>query len=926
MNNTKTIHSKNSIILLLFIIFSCFSAEYGFAQEQLTFEDVMQFKEIRQPVLSPDAKWVAYGVWPERGDGEAIFKETDGNRIYTIERGTRPQFNYQSNRAFVYVQPPFIETENAEKDKPKQSLALTDLENGSQELFENVQRAEFSNDGNWLVITHYQPEEVKEHKSKNPKTGNPVTLVHLDSNRQTNLDFIHEASVDSTSAYMAYSVVDTSGNENALYGMELADGDNQPVQLRSKPFGYYNNLTWDHKRERLAFTESELDTANKFLPSDALLTVWSAPDNEMQVVADPSELPESYRLRSNNNLVWSHDGNRLFYGLMDAEMVLLEEQKPKEDSLTSENLYDTGHVLDDVESMVWHWDDPLIKTHEKNQWDEEKNKLYMAVYHFDENRSVQLSDFKMPDISITQNTTKLIGSSGLPYRKLITWDGWYRDYYAVDTETGEREQILEKQRFGASLSPDGNFITWFNGEDWFLKNLTTDAVQNLTGEIPTPFYDEDNDRPEPAGSYGIAGWTEGDRAVMIYDKYDIWQFDTSSGSFINVTDGAGRSENRIFRIYDLDPETPFFERNERLLLTMYHDMDKNYGFYEARAGRSGVSRVMEEEKKFTIIEKAKQSEDILYTAEKYDEYPNLYLAGDRRFRNPEQLTNLYDDLKDRWDWGHAELVDWLNADGRKVQGVLIYPGDYNPEKRYPVLVYYYSRFSQRLHDFNHPFTNHRPVFAQYASDGYAVFLPDIWFDTGEPGYSATKNLVPGVQRLVEMGVADPDGLGLHGHSWSGYQTAFVVTQIDIFSAAVAGAPVSNMTSAYSGIRWGSGLARQFQYEQSQSRLGVSMWENLQPYIENSPVFFADRINTPLLLQFGDEDGAVPWYQGIEMYLAMRRLQKDAVFLHYKGEPHHLQKYPNKLDYAIKMKEYFDHYLKGTTAPKWITDGVPYRGE
>ena len=263
------------------------------------------------------------------------------------------------------------------------------------------------------------------------------------------------------------------------------------------------------------------------------------------------------------------------------------------------------------------------------------------------------------------------------------------------------------------------------------------------------------------------------------------------------------------------------------------------------------------------------------------------------FGNPVQLTNLYEDLKNRWAWGHAELVDWLNADGKKVQGVLIYPGDYDPEKRYPVLVYYYARFSQRLHDFNHPFTNHRPVFAQYASDGYAVFLPDIWFDIGTPGYSATKNLVPGVQRLVEMGIADPDGLGLHGHSWSGYQTAFVITQTDIFSAAVAGAPVSNMTSAYSGIRWGSGLARQFQYEQSQSRLGVSMWENLQPYIENSPVFFADRINTPLLLQFGDDDGAVPWYQGIEMYLAMRRLQKDAVFLHYKGEPHHLQKYPKQ---------------------------------
>ena len=180
--------------------------------------------------------------------------------------------------------------------------------------------------------------------------------------------------------------------------------------------------------------------------------------------------------------------------------------------------------------------------------------------------------------------------------------------------------------------------------------------------------------------------------------------------------------------------------------------------------------------------------------------------------------------------------------------------------------------------------------------------------------------------MIDMGVADPKAIGLHGHSWSGYQTAFVVTQTDIFACSIAGAPVSNMTSAHSGIRWGSGLARQFQYEKTQSRIGGSLWEFPERYIENSPVFFADRIQTPMLIMFGDEDGAVPWYQGIELYLALRRLEKDCIFLQYRGEPHHPQKYANKLDYSIKMKEYFDFYLKGKPAPDWITKGVPYRGK
>lgn len=296
------------------------------------------------------------------------------------------------------------------------------------------------------------------------------------------------------------------------------------------------------------------------------------------------------------------------------------------------------------------------------------------------------------------------------------------------------------------------------------------------------------------------------------------------------------------------------------------------------------------------------------------------------FSDIRQLTSLHASLHETYNWGTAELIEWQSLDGDTIQGAVIKPDNYEEGKQYPVMVYYYRFFSQRAYEFNNITNDDRPVLPQYVSDGYVVFLPDIRFEVGTPGFASTKSLVPGVQKLVDMGIADPNKLGLHGHSWSGYQTAFMITQTDIFDAAIAGAPVSNMTSAYSGIRLGSGLARQFQYEQTQSRIGGSLWEYPERYIENSPVFFADRINTPLLIMFGDEDTAVPWEQGIELYLAMRRLGKDAVFLQYHDEPHHLQKYANRLDYAIKMKQYFDHYLRGTPAPEWITKGVPYRGE
>lgn len=907
-------------ILILFIFFSL----PVWAQGQLTFEDVMKFEDIKTPKISANGQWVVYSVWPEVGDGEVRIKEVDGGRTYTIERGENPQVTENGEWVGAIIKPPTIAAENDEKDTLKTGLTLLKTSDGETVHFDEVEQFSFSNDGKWVLIYHHQPKDIAEKDSKNPYLGEPLTVYNLQEGGQRFIPFVQEASIDSTSQYLAYSTVDTTGSGNAISVIHFDDGLEIHRDILSAENGLFSNLTWDSKRSRIAFTSATLDTTKDFFASDASVLSWNAGDEEVAVLINPEDIEKPYRLRSNNKLTWTHDGTRLFYGVQLADMVALDEKESEKDSVTSENLYDFTRILDGVESDVWHWDDPRIKPNEKEEFEDVKEHLYTMVYHFDEGRSVQLATADLPDVEPGHHREKLLGSSSIPYLKLITWDGWYEDVYLVDQETGEQEKILEKQQFDTELSPGGKYVAWFDGKYWLLRSVESGEIKNLTEKIETPFADEDNDRPQPSDSYNIAGWTDGDEAVLIYDKYDIWQFDTETGESTKITDG--RDEHRIFRIYDLDDEKETFEPRERLLLTMYHDLNKNYGFYTARIGREGGERVLEEEKRFNIVEHAENDDAILYTRESFTEYPNLWVASDMRFRNPVQVSNLHEDLTEKYAWGHAELVDWINLDGEKVQGVLYYPGNYDPEKRYPVFIYYYERFSQRLHEFNTPYTNHRPNIAQYTSDGYAFFLPDVWFDVPLPGYSATKNIVPGVQKLVEMGVADPDAIGLHGHSWSGYMTAHVVTQTDIFAAAVAGAPVANMTSAYGGIRWGSGLARQFQYEQTQSRLGVSLWEDRSPYIENSPLFFADRINTPLLIQHGDADEAVPWYQSIELYLAMRRLGKEAVFLQYHDEPHHLRKLPNRLDYAIKMKEFMDHYLKGKPAPKWITDGVQYLGK
>ena len=916
---------KLLISATLLVIFLATLSTGAWAQGQLTFEDVMKFEELHNPVISGNGEWIAFDVWPERGDGEARIKHPESETVYIIERGRSPILSTDGNWTAVRVEPPFIEAENAGSDRPDPSLSLLNNDSGEKLIYENVRSYEFSNDGRWLLVGHTLPDEVREYRRENSYIGLPVTLVDLDSGEERGYDFVNTSAIDSTSSYLLFGVVDTTGAENGLYAVELEESL-VPGRVMGGENSYFDNLAWDHERGRIAFTRAELDPERDFRPSDAQIYSWQVFLEDPQRLVSPENIGDAFRLRPDNHLTWSNDGERLFYGVKLKEMVRLDEMERERDTLSQENLYDLDYILDGVESDVWHPDDPLIKPNEKRTWSSRKNHLYRAVYHLDSGRSVQLADTEMPNLSFTNNPEIALGRSQLPYRKLRTWDGVYHDYYLVDLTNGERSRLLEKSRFPAQLSPNGSFVAWFDGKDWHLADTGSGSEINLTGTLDIPFYNEDNDRPMPSPPYGIAGWTEGDRSVLIYDKYDIWQFDTRSGEVTAITDGAGREEERIFRIIDLDPDSERFASGEELLLSMYHDREKNFGYYRAAIGNPGVTRLLEEDVRYNFLAQADQAETILFTVERYDKFPNLWLSESSDFERIKKVTALHDDLTDRFAWGHAELIDWYNADGKKVQGVLIYPGGYEEGERYPVMIYYYERFSQRLHQFDHIYTNHRPVLAQYASDGYAVFLPDIWFDIPIPGYSATKNLVPGVQKLIEMGVADPEAIGLHGHSWSGYLTAQVVTQTDIFAAAVAGAPVSNMTSAYSGIRWGTGLARQFQYEQTQSRLGVSMWENLSPYIENSPVFWADRINTPLMLQFGDVDGAVPWEQGIELYLALRRLGKESVFLQYHDEPHHLQKYANRLDYAIKMKEYFDHYLKGTPAPEWITVGVPYRGE
>lgn len=910
-------------LLSLFLAFPFILASNLSAQGVLTFEDVMKFEDIQSPTISSQGNWIAYGVWPDRGDGKVVIQNTSNKKSYEIELGSNPKISHDENWVIAYRNVPLIEELKSKKDKPKRGLALLNLNNGETTKLENISSYQLSNNGKWLAVKEYQSKEIVDLKHKNKKLGTKTTLWDLNNNESIELDFVAEMSFDSVSNYFTYSVIDTSGSENGLYYYSLED--TEKGQISTSKDGYYSNLTWDSKSPQIAFTKATFDTS--YVDSDASLHLWNANQNDLNTLVAPEDVKEGWALRSNNNLEfklsYQYGQPRLFFGLMPRDMVDLgtKADKKKEEDI---DIYNVNEIIEDRGMDLWHGDDPRIKTHEIVTFNSRKNRIYTAVYHLNDDKWIQLSDKEMPFIQISDGDRHVMGSSDEPYLRDITHEGFFQDWYLVDLENGKRTKIAERLSSGAMLTPKGHRVLYYNNKNWHVYNVDTEETSNITERLDNPFYNEDHDYPSDVPSYGMGGWVDGGDATLIYDKYDVWQIPLIRGNHRIITDGKGREEKRIFRVESLENKN-LYSRGDEILLSSYHDLKKNFGFYSAKIDEEGVKKLLEEDKKFTFVSKADDSNKIIYKREAYDEFPNLWVSNDLKFKKKKQVSELHMDLKKKWNWGSAELVDWLSLDGTYIQGVVIKPDNYDPKKRYPIMTYYYRFFTDRLHDFNEPKTNHRPVFAQYVSDDYVVFLPDIRFEIGRPGFAATKSLVPGIQKLIEMGIADEDKLGLHGHSWSGYQTAFIVTQTDIFDAAVTGAPVSNMTSAYSGIRWGSGLARQFQYEKTQSRIGQSLIEAPEKYIENSPVFFADKITTPMLIQHGDADGAVPWYQSIELYLAMRRYNKDVIFLQYHDEPHHLQKFPNKLDYAIRMKEYFDYYLKGVGEPEWILRGETFQG-
>jgi dipeptidyl aminopeptidase/acylaminoacyl peptidase len=665
----------------------------------------------------------------------------------------------------------------------------------------------------------------------------------------------------------------------------------------------------------LSFVTSD-DSLKAKKPSHKL-QVYDLKKKSIVVELDKSAVKlESSRISPDASLRFSEDEGRLFFG------VTAEYQDYAYENDTT--LLDEDRVSLDI----WGWQDDEIQPMQLKNKAQEEKKSYLTVLSLADLKVVQLGTPEVDEVQLENKITQDIALAWTeaPYRKNYSWDIQIgRDLYLLDLATGSKALIEKNASGSARLSPGANYAYWYDARDssWVAYDLKAKVKINLTAAIPVPFYDELHDSPSLPSSYGAAGWLEGDASFLINDRFDLWKVDPRNpASAQNLTGGEGRKTQKSFRRERLKVDEVAIDPKEPLLLSGFDEVTKKSGFYAAiYQGKSLPKELMFSDHLNYGIRKAENSTQILFRRSTYKESPNLYLS-DLTFSSLVKASAL-NPQQAGVKWGNVKLVSYLSQDGTPLQGLLFTPEGFDGVKKFPMMVYFYERNSETLHNYRAPAPSRSTINIPYfVSNDYVVFVPDIKYDLGLPGPSAYDCIMPGVQAVISQGGIDAENMAIQGQSWGGYQVAYLMTRTNLFKAAGAGAPVVNMTSAYGGIRWGTGMSRMFQYEQTQSRIGGTLWEKPLYFLENSPLFTLDRVNTPVLIMHNDADGSVPWYQGIEMFMGLKRLNKPAWLLQYNGEDHNLVQRKNAKDLSVRLSQFFDHYLKGAPAPLWMTEGLP----
>jgi dienelactone hydrolase len=742
-------------------------------------------------------------------------------------------------------------------------------------------------------------------KRKDP--GSDLILRNLANGEESTIPEVTDYQWSKDGSWLIYGVSSTDAAKDGAFARRMSDG---VVTTLWKGRGNYRALSFDEAGRQVTFISDQAEYEKRVSPYRVYY--WKAGDAAATelVAAATRGVPSGLIVTDNSAPRFSRDGARIF-------LTVAPVPPPPADP----------GARAPVRVDIWSSKDRQIQPMQQVRANQDRNRSYRAVVHLGDKRYVQLATPDLPNVNPGDDPVRTLGTSDLPYQQEASWDQGYNDVYAIDMRTGTRKKILEHWGAQATLSPGGQYVIYFDeiGRNWFTYRIADGSRVNLTGSLPVKFWDEGHDSPSEPPALGIAGWTEGDKSVLLNDQFDIWEVRPDGTNARMVTAGEGRKQGLVFRVsrvFELPGSAPTISSTRPLWLSTTNFETRASGFYKTTlTGTAAPEKVVMIDKQLGSPIKARDADVIVFTQARFDEFPNLWVST-TAFANPQKVSDA-NPQQSEFVWGKAERIKYINGDGKTLGAILIKPDNFDPTKKYPMMVYIYEELSEGLHGYRAPNVSTSINLTRYVSNGYVVLQPDIVYETGYPGPSAMKCVIPAINTVMAQGYIDPKRIGIQGHSWGGYQITYMITQTNIFAAVQAGASVTNMTSAYGGIRWGTGMVRQFQYEKTQSRIGAPPWDAPLQFIENSPIFWIERIHTPYLTIHNDADDAVPWYQGIEFNTAMRRLGKEAYMFTYNGERHGLSNRDNMKHWTVHQDEFFDHYLLGKPRPAWMDKGVPF---
>ena len=892
-----------------------------------------------------DGEWALWTVAPQEGDLVLHLYNTRTGKTYDLERASGARISEDGTKLVYRIAPKFQETRQAKIDKkkpnemPKDSLGILDLVTGKIDKYPMLKA--FKTGEKLTGVVAFQeaekpapkpdpkekkapPKDSTDKPAKKPEPKPAKDNLYVLDIRTLALDSIacvESFIVSKEGDRIAYITKPDKKDSVHVRGVFLYDPATKATTevLTGEKEATFKGLSFNDEATRLAFFGT-LDTAKDAKKQLALYLSEGGPAREL-VARDAAFLPEGWKIGDAGAITF-HD-NYLTFGTCliprEKDTTLVEFEQPKLD--------------------IWVWNEDYIQPIQKVNLRRDQRHTYLAKVNYDGSGFVQLADEQIPNIMIDEKNRQdwLIVTTEKPYLVRQSWDrSACTDIYKISLKDGSREEILRGAPFSRmTVSPDGAYAVAFHAKEnnWYLYTLATGEFKELTSQLGVTFWNEEDDHPSDPGPWGRAIWSEDSKFFWVPDQYDLWQFDpTGAVAPFRVTEGTGRTTKTTYSYsnpyFDPDARGPFgntVKAGKPYWFTTFNHVTKENGFAmkDAAKKKARLQQVVQGPYLYgnLAVSSGKKGSTLVYTRGNFESGNNVWATRDN-FKTQQQMSDINPQQRD-YNWGTVELVSWTSEDGKPLEGLLFKPENFDPAKKYPVMIYFYEKYSESLFNPRSPAPSASTVNIPYfVSNEYVVFVPDIVYTDGHPGQSCLKCLMPACDMLCGYPWIDGDNMAIQGQSWGGYQVAYLITQTGRFKAAGAGAPVSNMTSAYGGIRWESGMARTFQYEQGQSRIGDDLWHGFDRYVENSPLFFVPNVTTPVLIMHNDADGAVPWWQGIEFFNGLRRCGKQAWLLQYNDEAHNLRERRNRKDLSIRLEQFFDHFLKGKPMPVWMSKGVP----